>query len=215
MNLTIVYDNEIFEDKDGTADHGFSCYIETGENTILFDTGTNGKILIDNMKKLSLHPEEIDIILISHEHYDHNGGLPTLLPYLNNATIYRLEPSNTQSANKEIIVHEPFQITKQIRSTGRLNGSPVDEQSLLLQTKNGLFVLTGCSHPGVSHILLTAKTYGNVVGLIGGFHGFSDFDSLKSLKQIYPCHCTKYKQEIKDYYPNKTRDCGVGCSLSI
>lgn len=215
MKLTIVYDNKIYKDNPGTPDHGFSCYIEADKQNILFDTGTNGKILLDNMNLLSLDPKNIDTIVISHEHYDHNGGFSSLLPYLNNPTIYRLEPSNTKMTAKEIIVNEPVQISKHVFSTGRLPGSPIDEQSLLLDTSEGIVVLTGCSHPCLNNILKVAETKGNLIGLIGGFHGFSDFSLLQSLNVIYPCHCTKFKKEIKKQYPKTAFDCGVGLTIIL
>jgi 7,8-dihydropterin-6-yl-methyl-4-(beta-D-ribofuranosyl)aminobenzene 5'-phosphate synthase len=215
MKLTIVYDNKIYRDNPGIPDHGFSCYIEADKKTILFDTGTNGKILLNNMNLLSLKPKNIDIIVISHEHYDHNGGLPSLIPHLNNPTIFRLEPSDTKTKIKEILVNEPVQISKHVSSTGRLKGSPIDEQSLLLDTKEGIVVLTGCSHPCLDSILKVAETKGDVIGLIGGFHGFSDFSLLKSLHVIYPCHCTKFKNEIIKKYPITAFDCGVGLTIKI
>lgn len=215
MKLTIVYDNEIYKDKPGTSDHGFSCLIETDEQTILFDTGTDGNILLDNMKLLDIDPSIIDTVVISHEHYDHNGGLEHLLPHLVKPTIYRLEPSIMDSSVEENKVDETIQIAKHITSTGRLSGSPKDEQSLLLETKKGLVVLTGCSHPGVGTILQSAEKQGKVIGLIGGFHGFTDFELLQSLHLIYPCHCTAFKKEIKKDFAKTAFDCGVGLTLTL
>ncbi|MBW1613717.1 MAG: MBL fold metallo-hydrolase, partial [Deltaproteobacteria bacterium] len=48
MKITLIYDNDVY--KEGLqADWGFSCLVEI-ENTptILFDTGTNGSILLSN-----------------------------------------------------------------------------------------------------------------------------------------------------------------------
>jgi 7,8-dihydropterin-6-yl-methyl-4-(beta-D-ribofuranosyl)aminobenzene 5'-phosphate synthase len=51
MKLTIVYDNEIFTQGIGLrSDWGFACLLETGEATILFDTGARGNILLSNIK---------------------------------------------------------------------------------------------------------------------------------------------------------------------
>lgn len=216
MKLTIVYDNEIYNKNPGTSDHGFSCFIETNEEKILFDTGTDGKILLENMKLLEKDPTTLSKVLISHEHYDHNGGVPQLIPFLpKDTTIYRLEPNNHHSPVTEKQIKEPIPITQNISSTGRLQGSPVDEQSLLLNTKEGIVVLTGCSHPGVGHILQAAEKQGKVIGLIGGFHGFSDLKQLESLDFIYPCHCTAFKKEIKKKFPKTAFDCGIGRTITL
>ncbi len=215
MKLTIVYDNENYKSKPGTADHGFSCYIETSSETILFDTGTDGKLLLQNMKLLGKDPHKISKIVISHEHYDHNGGLPTLISHLINPTIYRLGPKQSFNEVEEIIVTDPINITKQISSTGRLTGQPVDEQSLLLESTKGVVVLTGCSHPGLGLILHAAEKQGRILGLIGGFHNFADFEIIESLQFIYPCHCTAFKKEIKNKYPTKTKNCGLGLTINL
>ena len=50
MKLTIVYDNEVFKKDIGLrSDWVFSCLIETTDETILFDTGAKGKILLNKI----------------------------------------------------------------------------------------------------------------------------------------------------------------------
>jgi len=51
LQVSIVYDNNAFGEN-LKADWGFSCLIRGLEKSILFDTGTNGKILLSNMEKL-------------------------------------------------------------------------------------------------------------------------------------------------------------------
>ncbi len=54
------------------AEHGLSMHIETGEHTILFDTGQSDKLL-ENARVLGVDLDAIDVVVISHGHYDHAG----------------------------------------------------------------------------------------------------------------------------------------------
>ena len=57
------------------SEHGFSALIETGNKRILVDTGATGVAVAHNLKLLGLKPEDIDIVVLSHGHNDHSGGL--------------------------------------------------------------------------------------------------------------------------------------------
>jgi len=216
MRITIVYDNEIYK-KHATlqSDWGFSCFIQTKHNTILFDTGAKGHLLLHNMEKLHTNPYDIDTIVISHEHWDHNGGLNQLIPYINDITIYRIQNDTKLEKKKQIQVNEPFKIAENIYSTGKLLGSPVDEQSIILKTQRGCYVITGCSHSGVDHILHAAENIGKINGIIGGFHGFNDFSIFEGLDLICPCHCTKYKKDIQQLFPDPYSSGGVGKIIEL
>ncbi|MDR2039097.1 MAG: MBL fold metallo-hydrolase [Bacteroidales bacterium] len=48
--------------------------VETGEKTILFDAGY-GRNLFDNLKKLKRSADDVDIVILTHMHGDHIGGL--------------------------------------------------------------------------------------------------------------------------------------------
>ena len=103
MKLTIIYDNEVYKKDIGLkSDWGFSCIIETEDETILFDTGARGKILLSNMEKLDINPKEINTIVISHEHWDHNGGLKTLVPLVNEVKLYR-PAKKSPSKNMQLV----------------------------------------------------------------------------------------------------------------
>ena len=216
MKLTIVYDNEVYKKSIGLkSDWGFSCLIETRNETILFDTGAKGKILLSNMQKLGITPGNINKIVISHEHWDHNGGLKSLISFVNDVELYRLGIKNLDGKIKLTTVEKPQKIAKGIYTTGRLNGTPVDEQSLVLKGENGWYVLAGCSHPGVETIFDAAKQYGDIIGLIGGLHGFDDFPILEGLEVVCPAHCTKYKKKIYELFPKTSVECGVGKIIEI
>ena len=216
MKLTIVYDNEVYKKDIGLkSDWGFSCLIETTEETILFDTGAKSRILLNNMKKLDVNPEDINKIVISHEHWDHNGGLKALSPLVNEVELYRLADKSPSKNMKLVSVENPCKITEGIHTTGRLKGSPVDEHSLVLHGTKGWYVLAGCSHPSVKTIFDAASQYGNIIGLIGGLHSFDNFTLLEGLDLICASHCTKHKKEIKKLFPKICTESGVGRILEI
>ncbi len=216
MKIEIVYDNTIFEkDKKLKSGWGFSCLIRSKKEKILFDTGAKGKILLNNMETLGIDPSLISKIIISHEHWDHNGGLKKLKKTLNKEVkIYRFKEKKTNNKTP-IIVTESIKISENIYSTGKMKGNPVDEQSLILKGKKGLFALAGCSHNGVKNIINKTGKYGEIKGIIGGLHGFSEFEMLKELDLVCPTHCTKYIKKIKELYPEKYIEGGVGRKIEI
>jgi 7,8-dihydropterin-6-yl-methyl-4-(beta-D-ribofuranosyl)aminobenzene 5'-phosphate synthase len=173
---------------------------------------------LDNLKKLDFSAKEIDKIIISHEHWDHLGGLLDLINSQNKATVYVLSSFSKKLKNRIkqkanlIEIATPEKITENIYTTGLIKNNP-DEQSLVLETIKGVVVIVGCSHPGVEKILEIAKRHGKIHALIGGLHGFSDFDILKNIKIIGACHCTQHIQEIKEKFPNQFQEIKAGDSL--
>jgi 7,8-dihydropterin-6-yl-methyl-4-(beta-D-ribofuranosyl)aminobenzene 5'-phosphate synthase len=214
MQLIIVYDNTIYNKEISLkSDWGFSCLIKDADDLFLFDTGAKGEILLNNLKNLNIDYKNISKIVISHEHWDHNGGLDVLVKYLNDVKIYRLKQKG--NSNEIIFNQDTQKISNLVFSTGRLPGTPLDEQSLILKGKKGCYVLVGCSHSGVSIILQSANNFGNVIGIIGGMHGFSDFPILENMELICPCHCTKYIKKLEKLYPDKFIQGGVGRIINI
>lgn len=213
MKTTLVYDNTHYS-KDLQPDWGFACYVEIEENpTVLFDTGANGAILLRNMEKLGIDPSTPNIVVISHAHWDHTGGLAELMKVNDTATLYVPASFCPSFPGREaIVVRQALQISENIFLTGELMGM---EQSLVVKTEKGLVVIAGCSHPGVGPILQAASRYGEVYALIGGLHGFREFDLLKDIQQVCACHCTQHQSEIKQLYPDKWVEGGVGKVIVI
>jgi len=175
---------------------------------ILFDTGADSPTLLHNMEELGIDAKRIGIIVISHAHGDHTGGLSGILEINKEAEVY--VPASfwgTIPGRKVVAVTSPLQISERVFSTGELKST---EQSLALKTDKGILVLVGCSHPGVGNIIDAASRFGRVYGIIGGFHGFHDFDRLSGLSLIGPCHCTQYKSEILELFPQQCVSCGAG-----
>ncbi len=212
MKITIIFDNTTI-DTALQPSWGFAALIEINDRKILFDTGDNGDILMSNMKKLHINPAEIDEVFISHNHYDHIGGLSSFLSQNNNVTLYA-PPSLRGIHNvKELIrVDEPLELHENIYSTGELANI---EQSLIVKTNKGLVIILGCSHPGIGLILETAKQFGEPYAMIGGFHGFKKYELLEPLTLVCPTHCTQHIKEIKKRYPEKYVEGGVGKVIEI
>jgi 7,8-dihydropterin-6-yl-methyl-4-(beta-D-ribofuranosyl)aminobenzene 5'-phosphate synthase len=213
MKVTILYDNDSYNSKLVSA-WGFSCLIELDDSTkLMFDTGGDGGILLGNMRVLGVKPGEIESVVLSHLHGDHTGGLKRLLEANPKIKVFAPAGFRDKSAIKNFeAIDGAIEIYGGVFSTGVLMGI---EQSLVIKTSKGILVIVGCSHPGVENILDVAEKYGSVYGIIGGFHGFSDFKRLKDLSLIAPCHCTRYKKEIKHIYRDKCSDCSVGKNFSI
>jgi len=200
MKLTIVYDNNALEGLE--CGWGFSCLIENKQN-VLFDTGNSGRKLLYNFKKLQIDPEIIYTIVISHNHWDHTGGLKALQKVNSRADVINPRKFTT-----------PTEILTGIFTTGALGMMP-KEQSLLLKTERGNIIITGCAHPGLGKIIEVAKKLGKIYGIIGGFHGFSDFRQLEDIMLIGPCHCTRYINEIRQNHPKHFRKICAGSVIEI
>ena len=76
MKITALVENTTKEDL--KTEHGLSLYIETENHTILFDSG-QGELFAENAEKLGKDLSKVDLMILSHGHYDHGGGLETFL----------------------------------------------------------------------------------------------------------------------------------------
>ncbi len=211
ISITVTYDNNAYEQGLETA-WGFSAFITGTEKTILFDTGPpTANSLLDNMEKLSIEPDNVDMVVLSHIHPDHTGGLAGFLEKNPNVTVYlpsvfpKKFKDNVRDHGARIIeVRESMQICENVYSTGQL-GRLIQEQSLIIRTDKGLVIVIGCSHPGIVNIVNTAKDLikDDILLVMGGFHLewatkgriekiISAFKQL-GVRCVGPCHCSGHK----------------------
>ena len=212
MKLTILYDNTAFN-SELTADWGFAALIEAHGRKILFDTGGDGIILLNNMQKLGIHPGEVDEVFISHAHFDHVGGLSAFLN--ENRNVQVTVPKSLRGirhASETIHVDKPMELHEHFYTTGELDHI---EQSLMVETEKGLVLVAGCSHPPMKHILSQAEEFGKLYGIIGGLHGFKAYELFQNLELICPTHCTQHIAEIHRRYPEKYVKGGAGKMIEI
>ena len=210
MTITVVYDNNLYKEGLQTA-WGFSCLVIGAEKTILFDTGGDGSILLNNMQKLAIDPNSIDTVVLSHIHPDHTGGLNNFLGKNSNVATYlpksfpKKFKDNVLSFRPKIVeAEQPLKICENVYSSGEL-GKWIKEQSLIIQTDKGLIVISGCAHPGIVKIVNAAKGLlkNDILLVMGGFHLewatkgkiekiISAFKQT-GVRYVGPCHCTGHK----------------------
>jgi len=177
VTVRVIYDNYARVDS-LTADWGYSIVIEGLEKTILFDTGTKPDIFASNFRKMGLDASAIDFLVLSHEHGDHTGGIssfvkmktdiPVIIPH--SFTMAFKKKMDSQGL-KPLLVKEPAMICEDLYTSGEFD-FPLAEQALVLDTKQGLVVMTGCSHPGIVEMLNEIKSSfnKNIYMVFGGFH---------------------------------------------
>jgi 7,8-dihydropterin-6-yl-methyl-4-(beta-D-ribofuranosyl)aminobenzene 5'-phosphate synthase len=234
VSITILYDNYVFTEG-LKSDWGFSCLLTGTEKTILFDTGTKGELLLENIEKLKISPKDVEIIVISHNHGDHTGGLLAFLGKNSDVLVY-LPPSCSASfirqvketGAKVLIPESPVEIYKGVHLTGPM-GEQIIEQSMIVDTAEGTIVITGCAHPGIVDIVRKSKAIlpKDIHLVLGGFHLsrkseaelkqiISEFREL-GVKKAGPTHCTGDRaiRMFKQAYGPDFVQMGVGRRLKI
>jgi len=104
LEITVLLEDCAGYDTGLLSQHGASFLLEArhkngkrGERVILFDTGQSAQPVLNNMQILRKDPQDIDLVFLSHCHYDHTGGLVDILeannrcrvPVVAHSTIYR------------------------------------------------------------------------------------------------------------------------------
>ena len=86
MRATVLMENETGR-SDLRSEHGLAIWIESGEQTILFDTGASAAF-VKNAERLGIDVSTADAIVISHGHHDHVGGLAAAAQMAPGAAIF-------------------------------------------------------------------------------------------------------------------------------
>jgi 7,8-dihydropterin-6-yl-methyl-4-(beta-D-ribofuranosyl)aminobenzene 5'-phosphate synthase len=234
VRLTVLYDN--YAVVEGTqADWGFACLVEGTEKTILFDSGTKPEVLQHNVEALGVSLERVEQVVISHAHRDHTGGLDYVMDQVKQVEIF--VPHSFPAAEAESLsrsgavvtrISKPREIGPDIHLTGEM-GDQIKEQSLILDTPDGVYVITGCSHQGIVEIVRKSQEIvDKPISLVfGGFHLRSHsvaqvaeiiaFFRQAGVQRCGPTHCTG-DQAIAMFRKEYGDDCvamGVGKVIKI
>jgi 7,8-dihydropterin-6-yl-methyl-4-(beta-D-ribofuranosyl)aminobenzene 5'-phosphate synthase len=177
----------------------------------------------------------VELVVISHNHGDHTGGLLPFLAKNEHVGVY-LPAATPESFVKEAKAHaasvsvvtKPVEICKGVFVIGPL-GDKIIEQALVVDTPTGLVIITGCSHPGVVTIAKKAKEHlgRNIFMVLGGTHllNHSDkdlqrvVDDLKGLgvQKVGATHCSGEKaiSKMKSAFGDGFVTMGVGRVIEV
>lgn len=101
----------------------------------------------------------------------------------------------------------------------------LDDTALAYVGKDGMYLITGCSHAGICNIISYAKEVtgcSDVAGVLGGFHlsaldersqATIEFLAGEKIAALYPCHCTSFAVKAALHQRSNVKEIGVGHSL--
>jgi 7,8-dihydropterin-6-yl-methyl-4-(beta-D-ribofuranosyl)aminobenzene 5'-phosphate synthase len=62
----------------GVGEWGYAALIEADGHRVLFDTGMRPETVLRNAEELGIDLSTVDTVILTHNHFDHTGGLVTL-----------------------------------------------------------------------------------------------------------------------------------------
>jgi 7,8-dihydropterin-6-yl-methyl-4-(beta-D-ribofuranosyl)aminobenzene 5'-phosphate synthase len=125
------------------AEPGFSALVRVEKNererTVLFDTGVSRTGMVENMRRLGLSLQDVEVIVLSHGHWDHVTGMEGIARALGRAglpvvihpefwsrrriTFPGLDPAELPSTSRPALEGAGFEIVEERRPSFLLDGS--------------------------------------------------------------------------------------------
>jgi len=266
LKITVL--STMLADGDELGEWGFAALVEVDGRRILFDTGAKTDVVLKNLQTMKLDLADVTDVVLSHWHWDHNGGFMTLRrelaaknpralsrahvargffdsrfgtpPNVEQNRMIRVRPEYESGGGTFVIHARPAELqpgvwltgpvprrhpernwsgSTRVRSADGVREDTIDDDmALVVDTAQGLVVVTGCGHAGVINILDHARSFvrpAPVHALIGGIHLFRASDETLTwtagklrefeLGHFIGAHCTG----IETVYRFR-RDVGLG-----
>ena len=210
MKIKILFNNKTIS-KQFIGGWGFSCLVD---GRFLFDTGESAEYLSKNMQTMGIDTSLIEAMVLSHDHWDHTGGLVAILGKKSGVKAYGCPGFSQELKHKIKLLNgnlvetdKLYEINQNIFITGAIpgvyKGTPIDEQALIVRTVNGITIITGCAHPGILNIVEIVKdwfTDDRIYAVLGGFHlHATSYDEIVQIARRFkelkvakagPAHCS-------------------------
>ncbi len=219
--ITVIYDEGAIVGTTLIGAVGFSLLVEVDGERTLFGTGRRERYLANNMYVADVDPAELDRVVVSHGHIDHWGALPAVTraregkidlyapvsawgeKKMLGATGMTFKPEVLEKVSRNDVtgwvkLSDHLFISKPIK----FHDSEAEEVFLVLKSKNGPVLMSGCCHCGLDNVFEAVKDeFGAYpLAVIGGLHLGGKKDKLADLyaeylqtvgcRQLYLNHCT-------------------------
>jgi len=97
LNLIVVVEDSACQtDTRMWSQHGLCIFMEmdlgSDKKRMLVDTGTSSEVTLHNIDVLNIDLDCLDLIFLSHGHYDHTGGLIGILKRMNRRVLILAHP---------------------------------------------------------------------------------------------------------------------------
>ncbi|OGX15006.1 MAG: hypothetical protein A2166_00755 [Omnitrophica WOR_2 bacterium RBG_13_41_10] len=195
---------------------------------VIFDTFGDPYVFLRNIERMNIDLSKIKHIVISHDHWDHISGLWYIINRYKDINVYicpsfdiKIKERIGSFGVNVVQVKGLSRIKDEIYSTGEIEGRfkniNISEQALVVNSENGLIVITGCAHPGILTILKEVKKNfpdKEILCALGGFHLLGkerkDIELIVSelkkigIKKVGPTHCSG--KEAEGIFKNQYRE---------
>jgi len=123
MQVTALIENSATEGRqDLCPEFGLSLHIELNGTKILFDMGSSAAFS-SNAEALGIDVSEVGVAVVSHQHFDHGGGLGRFFEINDQATVFLREAPRTDRVFKALgVIKRPIGLDLDLleRFSGRI-----------------------------------------------------------------------------------------------
>ncbi len=155
----VITDTTFAAEEGYKQEFGYSVFVRFEGASVLFDTGVTPNALEQNLKTAEIDPKSIDVLVLSHNHPDHIGGISYIRKTNPDILVYAA-PGQEIDNHPVTRIEDLERITTNLYAIRTNTDSPTsgisDELSLVIRTDQGPYLLTGCSHTGVDRIVTKA-----------------------------------------------------------